>query len=164
MFTWHKEVPYPISSSWVISTLEDKLSCSDCEWSSIVYHLVLVFENYKSGKLPAARDHLLACEDIISHSECISKSPLIDRNLAGIKHVLFSTWLHLVDKSESFDTFKDYTTEIPIYRKMTNKQKAGVVSIHAACLMEYGAKGKCIWNALMLYLSMLVYPYVFNIL
>lgn len=144
MFTWHKEIPYPVSSTWVVNAVEDKLLSSDCDWTSIVYHLVLVYENFKLRKLPAARDHLTACEDIISQSECILKSPLVDRNLVGIKHVLYSTWLHLVDQSESkdpFDTIEDYTTEIPIYKKMTPKQKAGVVGIHAACLMQYGAKG-----------------------
>lgn len=141
MFTWYKDLPYPFSSKWVIDSVEDKLLTSDCEWQSIVYHLVLFYEYHRIEKNPEARDHLVECENIISDSECFATSPLVKRNIIAIKHVLYASWLHFISKTYSYDSYKDYLTEIVLYKNMNKKQKAGVVGIHSACLMEYGSKG-----------------------
>ncbi|KAK3932105.1 30S ribosomal protein S4 [Frankliniella fusca] len=137
LFTWYKGFDR-FDSTWMINTLEDKLMTSDCEWQSIVYHLVLAFENYNFNQASSARDHLVECENILSDSECIATSPLVNRNMDAIKHVLYSTWLHMIAKDHSYDDFEDYLKEIKLYKAMDSKQRAGVNALKAACLMEYG--------------------------
>lgn len=100
LFTWYRGFDR-VDSKWMIDTLEDKLLTSDCEWQSIIYRLVLAFENYHFHQYSVARDHLVECENILSDSECIATSPLVKRNEESIKHVLYSTWLHIIAKDHS---------------------------------------------------------------
>ena len=144
MFTWSRGVTYDIDSDWVINAVEDKLLTSDCAWHSIVYHLVLFYQYQLQGKDSVARDHLLACEETILDSQCFIPTPLIKSNLVSIEHVLYSSWLHFIAKSHDFNEYKEYTSKIFLYKAMSKKQKAGVLAIRAACLMQYGPRGNLV--------------------
>jgi len=141
MFTWSRGVTYDIDSDWVIKAVEDKLLTSDCAWQSVVYHLVLFYEYQSLGRDSVARDHLVECEDIILDSQCFAPAPLIKSNLVSINHVLYSSWLHFIAKSHEFNDYKEYTSQVTLYKAMSKKEKAGVLALHAACLMQYGLRG-----------------------